>query len=158
MDDLSATLQSVLSDPQSMAQIQSIMGALGLNNAPAPTAPATPVAPPAPTVSTAPLPVTQAAPAVPAAPAPAPAPNLDMLSALLPAANGASNPILPLLMRVAPLLTAANEEDDATRLLAALRPLLGEERRKKLDEAARILKLLRLLPLLRETGILQNIL
>ena len=67
------------------------------------------------------------------------------------------NPMMAMLMRAAPLLTAANQEDDATRLLAALRPLLGEARRKKLDEASRILKLLHLLPLLRESGILQNI-
>ena len=67
------------------------------------------------------------------------------------------NPMMAMLMRAAPLLTAANQEDDATRLLAALRPLLGEARRKKLDEARRILKLLHLLPLLRESGILQNI-
>ena len=57
-----------------------------------------------------------------------------------------------------PLLTAASKEDDAARLLAALRPFLGEVRQKKLDEAGRLLKLLRLLPLLRESGVLQNIL
>lgn len=65
--------------------------------------------------------------------------------------------MMTMLLRAAPLLASANQEDDATRLLAALRPLLGEARRKKLDEAVRILKLLHLLPLLRESGILQNI-
>ena len=50
------------------------------------------------------------------------------------------------------------DNNDAARLLSALRPLLNEARQKKLDEAGRILKLLRLLPLLRESGILQNIL
>ena len=78
------------------------------------------------------------------APGPAPAQN---------APNGAGNALQSLL----PALGGANQEDDATRLLAALRPLLGEARRKKLDEAVRILKLLHLLPLLRESGILQNI-
>ena len=62
------------------------------------------------------------------------------------------------IMQAAPLLTAASKEDDAARLLAALRPFLGEVRQKKLDEAGRLLKLLRLLPLLRESGVLQNIL
>ena len=73
--------------------------------------------------------------------------------------NVLTNPPVVLLCTLfpSPLLTAANQEDDATRLLAALRPLLGEARRKKLDEASRILKLLHLLPLLRESGILQNI-
>ena len=72
--------------------------------------------------------------------------------------NMQNDPMVSMLMRAAPLLSAANQEDDATRLLSALRPLLGEARRKKLDEASRILKLLHLLPLLRESGILQNIL
>ena len=63
-----------------------------------------------------------------------------------------------MLLRAAPLLASANREDDSTRLLAALRPLLGEARQKKLDEAAKILKLLHLLPLLKESGVLQNIL
>ena len=95
--------------------------------------------------------------------APAPAQNApngagNALQSLLPALGGANdNPMMTMLLRAAPLLASANQEDDATRLLAALRPLLGEARRKKLDEAVRILKLLHLLPLLRESGILQNI-
>lgn len=83
------------------------------------------------------------------------------LQALLPAAVSQTqnaDPTLSMLMRAAPLLSKANEEDDASRLLAALRPLLSESRQKKLDNAGRILKLLHLLPLLRESGLLQNIL
>ena len=90
MEDLAAAVQSILNDPQSMAQLQSVMTAM--------------------------------------------------------------------LLRAAPLLASANREDDSTRLLAALRPLLGEARQKKLDEASKILKLLHLLPLLTECGVLQNIL
>ena len=82
------------------------------------------------------------------------------LQALLPAVSQPQNtdPMLSMLMRAAPLLSKANEEDDASRLLTALRPLLSEPRQKKLDDAGRILKLLHLLPLLRESGLLQNIL
>lgn len=132
MDDISAAIRSVLNDPQSMAQIQGILNSLGADSAP-------PAPPPAPAQNT--------------------GSAANPLSALLPAMNAsqADNPMMTMLMRAAPLLTAANQEDDATRLLAALRPLLGEARRKKLDEASRILKLLHLLPLLRESGILQNI-
>lgn len=108
MEDLAAAVQSILNDPQSMAQLQGVMNSLGMNPPQAP-APATP-------------PVQQK-----------------------PAAT-------------APLLASANREDDSTRLLAALRPLLGEARQKKLDEASKILKLLHLLPLLKESGVLQNIL
>lgn len=83
------------------------------------------------------------------------------LQALLPAVSTpqqSTDPMLSVLMRAAPLLAKANEEDDAARLLTALRPLLSEPRQKKLDDAGRILKLLHLLPLLRESGLLQNIL
>ena len=93
----------------------------------------------------------------PPAPPPAPVQNTGNAANPLGSLMQNDNPMMAMLMRAAPLLTAANQEDDATRLLAALRPLLGEARRKKLDEASRILKLLHLLPLLRESGILQNI-
>ena len=117
MEDLAAAVQSILNDPQSMAQLQSVMNSLGMNppQAPAP----------------APPPVQQK----PAAAAP-----LNLLNTL-----NNSDPMTAMLLR-------------AARLLAALRPLLGEARQKKLDEASKILKLLHLLPLLKESGVLQNIL
>ena len=124
MEDLAAAVQSILNDPQSMAQLQGVMNSLGMNPPQAP-APATP-------------PVQQK----PAAAAP-----LNLLNTL-----NNSDPM------TAMLLASANREDDSTRLLAALRPLLGEARQKKLDEASKILKLLHLLPLLKESGVLQNIL
>ena len=130
MEDLAAAVQSILNDPQSMAQLQGVMNSLGMNPPQAP-APATP-------------PVQQK----PAAAAP-----LNLLNTL-----NNSDPMTAMLLRAAPLLASANREDDSTRLLAALRPLLGEARQKKLDEASKILKLLHLLPLLKESGVLQNIL
>ena len=54
--------------------------------------------------------------------------------------------------KLAPVLSQLNREDDSTRLLMALRPLLGEERRRKIDEAVKILQLMRLLPMLRDMG------
>ena len=127
MEDLAAAVQSILNDPQSMAQLQGVMNSLGMNPPQAP-APASP-------------PVQQK-----------PAP-LNLLNTL-----NNSDPMTAMLLRAAPLLASANREDDSTRLLAALRPLLGEARQKKLDEASKILKLLHLLPLLKESGVLQNIL
>ena len=127
MEDLAAAVQSILNDPQSMAQLQGVMNSLGMNPPQAP-APATP-------------PVQQK---------PAATPPLNLLNN--------SDPMTAMLLRAAPLLASANREDDSTRLLAALRPLLGEARQKKLDEASKILKLLHLLPLLKESGVLQNIL
>ena len=100
MEDLAAAVQSILNDPQSMAQLQSVMNSLGMNPPQAP-APATP-------------PVQQK---------PAVAAPLNLLNTL-----NTSDPMTAMLLRAAPLLASANREDDSTRLLAALRPLLGEAR------------------------------
>ena len=42
-----------------------------------------------------------------------------------------------------------NREDDRTKFIAALKPLLSEDRRKKADEAMRFLRLMDTLPLLK---------
>ena len=97
MEDLAAAVQSILNDPQSMAQLQGVMNSLGMNPPQAP-APATP-------------PVQQK----PTAAAP-----LNLLNTL-----NNSDPMTAMLLRAAPLLASANREDDSTRLLAALRPLLA---------------------------------
>lgn len=73
--------------------------------------------------------------------------GMGLSSALAPEMMGT-------VMKLAPLLGEINREDDSTRLLRALRPLLGEARQKKLDEALRLLQVIRLLPLLRESGLL----
>ncbi len=130
MADLSAAIGSILNDPQSMAQLQNVMRSLGLNGSGAP-----------------------------AAPSPAPAP--DPVPAAGPAAGALANTdaaALGALMRFAPLLSAAAQEDDAARLLKALRPLLSAERQRKLDEAQKVLRMMRLLPLLRESGLLRGLL
>lgn len=42
-----------------------------------------------------------------------------------------------------------NREDDRTKFISALKPLLSEERRQKADEAMRFLRLMDTLPLLK---------
>lgn len=98
-------------------------------------------------------------------------PNADTISALLaslgtgqnnPTSNAselpAANPeMASTLMQLAPLLSSIKQDDQSTRLLHALRPFLGNERKKKLDESAKMLQLMKLLPLLKDTGILQSI-
>ena len=141
MDDLSQQLQKILSDPQAMGQIQGMLQSLGSG---------------------------QEEPAQKAAP---PAPSTPDLSSLLGALSGGNAPqvtgpslggitpqTLSLMTRLGPLLSQANREDDATRLLRALRPLLGEARQKKVDEAIQILQMLRLLPLLKESGVFSGLL
>lgn len=135
MDDLAGKLSELLNSPEGMARIQNLAGMLG-----------------------------QQAQENAAASSEAPSEHsggsgLGALASLL-GSSGNSQPALPdsgtlqLVTKLAPMLSAVQQEDESTRLLQALRPLLGEERQKKLDEAIRILQLLRMLPLLRQSGLL----
>ncbi len=119
MDDISAKLSQILSDPQSMDQIKNIMSSMGLQSGDEGKPQATP---------------------------PAPAPGLGGMD------------IMATVTKLAPLLSKVQQDDDTTRLLNALRPLLSEKRQKKIDEAIKILHILRILPMVRETGILSSIL
>lgn len=58
------------------------------------------------------------------------------------------------LMGMASMLQGFNSEDDNIRLILALRPLLSEEKRIKVDRAVKILKIINLLPLIKESGLL----
>lgn len=121
MEDLGQQLQHMLSDPQSLQQLQGLLRSLGQG---------TPEAPPPPAPQTA-------------------------LGA--PGGAGLTPQALGLVTKLAPLLGQASQEDDATRLLRALRPLLGEARQKKVNEAIQILQLMRLLPLLKESGLFSGL-
>lgn len=55
--------------------------------------------------------------------------------------------------KLTPLLSQINKEDDATRLLHALRPYLGESRQKKADEAQKLLGIMRVMMLLKDQKI-----
>ena len=55
--------------------------------------------------------------------------------------------------KLMPLLSMANQEDDTSRLLAALRPFLSEEKCRKLDSAKKMLQIMKLLPALKEGGL-----
>jgi hypothetical protein len=66
-------------------------------------------------------------------------------------------PDLASIMQFAPLLNMFKAEDDTTRFLSALRPLLSAERQKKLDEVIKILRLIKLFPLIKSSGILSSL-
>lgn len=108
MDELSDKITRLLSSPDSMAKIQSMMAALGGEGAA--DAPATPPTP----------------------------------------AVGGLDP--GMLAKLLPLMGAFDKEDDDTRLLQALRPYLHGDRAGRLEDATKLLKLARLLPLLQEQG------
>lgn len=50
---------------------------------------------------------------------------------------------------LASVAKALNQDDDRTKFIAALKPLLSEERRQRADEAMRFLRLMDALPLLK---------
>ena len=53
-----------------------------------------------------------------------------------------------------PLLSALNSHDEREDFICALKPLLSEERQQKADEAMEFIKLLSIIPLLKEKGIM----
>lgn len=55
--------------------------------------------------------------------------------------------------KAAALMGAMGTPSDDEKLLLALRPLLREENRAKVDTAVKLLKLVSLLPLLRDSGL-----
>jgi hypothetical protein len=112
MEDLNEKLTRLLSSPEGMEKIQSMMSALG-GALPQEEAPPPPPMPP-------------------------------------PAAGGID---MAALSKVLPLLGQMNQENEDTRLLAALRPYLHGQRAERLEESMRLLKLMKLLPLLTEGGV-----
>lgn len=58
-----------------------------------------------------------------------------------------------MLIRMLGLFEALNQPDDNERFLLALKPLLREENRTKVDSAIRLMKLFTLLPVLKDSGI-----
>lgn len=61
-----------------------------------------------------------------------------------------SDDTMKTVMKIMPLLSNIRQDDDTTRLLNALRPFLCEERCKKLDEAEKILQLIKVLPVIKQ--------
>lgn len=71
--------------------------------------------------------------------------------------GGVDSAELMKLMSVVSKLNTKND-DERTRLLAALKPHLSEPKREKVDTAIKILRLLELLPILKESGVLGKLL
>jgi hypothetical protein len=133
MEEMTDRLNAILQDPEAMAKIQSLASSMfGGQSAPAPSAPqSVPV-------------VRQPAPAVSAA---APAPM-----------DGFSPELLSMMTRLTPMLQNMRRETPDTRLLQALRPMLSPPRQKRLDDAMKLMQLMTVLPLLRNTGLLKGLL
>lgn len=59
-----------------------------------------------------------------------------------------------MLIKMLSLFETLNQPSDNERFLLALKPLLREENRAKIDSAIRLMKLFSLLPILKDSGIL----
>lgn len=57
-------------------------------------------------------------------------------------------------MKFMPIISSINKEDENTKFLQALKPLLGDERKKKIDESIRMIQMMRVIPLLKNQEIL----
>ncbi len=80
--------------------------------------------------------------------------NFDDLLKNMGGLSGLGMPDLSQLSAIVPILQAFNSHDERLDFINALKPLLSEERQKKADEAAKLVKLMSVLPLLRERGIM----
>lgn len=123
MDDITGKIGQLLSDPQAMEQIMSLKSLLSPDTE-------------------------QEAPSTKPQPPPQ-KPQNKQLS--LPQAF--SDDTMKTIMKVMPLLNDIRKEDDTTRLLNALRPFLSSERRAKLDEATKILQIMKILPVIKRLNL-----
>ncbi|SFD06771.1 hypothetical protein [Ruminococcus albus] len=57
------------------------------------------------------------------------------------------------LMQLGQILQTASQDDDHIRLMSALRPLLKEETRVKLDRVIKIYRIMNIYPALKESGL-----
>lgn len=72
--------------------------------------------------------------------------------------SSGSSPDISSLMKLTGLLGTASQQDKNTDLLLALRPHLGEEKQKKVDKAIKLLKIIALWNVAKESGLLQELL
>lgn len=128
MEDISARIGEILSSPEQMQNLQKLASMLGLGGGGAGGFSPPPGSPPS-------------------GPGPAEASAGNLFGAMDPAMVSS---LIGLVNRAGKL----EKEDKGIALLRALKPLLSEERGRRVDDAARLLVLARMFPLLRESGLL----
>ena len=124
--DLGAMISQLLADPQRMQQLGQMAASLGLG-----------------------------APAQSSSNEAASCGGLPDLSAVLGAAPRETKPAIDpsLLLKLQSAMQSLSQPSPGVELLRALRPLLSEQRAKKVDDAVRIMQLVQLLPTLKESGL-----
>lgn len=145
MDDLASMITQFLSSEDGMNQLRSVSAALGLPDIGA-------AAPQAGQNSFVPPPVNNNG----GAPAGG---GIPFFSSQGSSSSQAGAPSLDLntIMLMQRAISALNQDDQNTELLRALKPHFSEERAKKVDDAIRILQLIRLLPLVKDLGLFNRL-
>lgn len=145
MDDLSAKISQILSDPESMNQLRAAAAALGLDTSGGP-GPAQQQAPP-------PQQNTGGGGGMP---------DLSALAGLLGGLGGGNTQQAPQQPMIDPktialvqgALSKLNSNDPNVTLLRALKPHFTPARSNRVDDAIRLIQLFSMLPVLRDSGIL----
>ena len=145
MDNLNSTLSSILSDPQKIEQLRQVAQSLGINP---PSGQEQPAAPSGggidPAVIASALKNFQQAPAAGAPAQQQPA--------------GTSSPgSLEAITKIAGIFGSMNQSDKNVELLRALKPHFSPERAGRIDDAVRIMMLLKAWPALRDSGLLGSL-
>ena len=170
MDDISAQISQILSDPAKMQQIQAMASSLGLGQGES-----TPEQPPAPEQqATGGLPDLSSLSGLLSglsgggvAPAPVATPvnpgsfDVSALAGMLrtnaPAAQQSSSDTggfnIGTLLKLQQAMANVQQNRANIDLLLALKPRLNEGRSKKVDDAIRVMQLIQFLPMLKETGL-----
>lgn len=125
MSGLEDKLSGILSDPEAMAKLKSLGDALGLDTSGG----------------------------FPQKPQPAAKPSVGFNLPFTGSGQG-NDETLGAIMRLAPLLSDMGKDDEASCLLNSLRPFLSEQRRLRLDRAGKMLKVMRLLPIIKNSGLM----
>ena len=141
MDDLNEMLSKLMEDPQAMEQLKAAARAMGID----------PDGPPPPGFGGAP-----GGSAPPPQSSQSPMPDLSALAALLGAQNTRQQAPPPLRLLQGVMLRL-NQPDKNVDLLRALKPHFSPERGARVDNAIRLMQLISLLPILRESGILGDL-
>lgn len=61
--------------------------------------------------------------------------------------------MLKTITRLAPVMNSFKSDDETTRLLSSLRPFLSREKQEKLDRAEKMIKFIKIIPVLRDNGL-----
>lgn len=64
----------------------------------------------------------------------------------------------PMLSDIGKIGSMLSGNDERTAFVEAMKPLLSEDRQQKADEVIKILRIIRLIPVLRESGLLNGLL